>query len=222
MSENISITGFDLAFVKKEPNRWIHTNSGKQFSFNYTQLDQICIEDIAAHLSKICRYVGAIDEFYSVADHCCNLVDYLIDRGETNPYFLLGVLLHDAPEAYLSDIAAPAKHLPEFRGYKRVEKRIYGHIATKFGAPNDKEFHKSLDYYDKNIIRDEAEVLFEIKPSWALEYTLLGAVIEVSPDHKAGRERYLDTYEDIMDRIKMYTYEQDLISEQDVMNEFGL
>ncbi len=210
MSEEIIITGFDPAF-EGTPNRWIHTNSGKQFSFNYTEqfADQICIEDIASHLSKICRYVGAVDEFYSVADHCCNLVDYLIDRGETNPYFLLGVLLHDSPEAYLSDIAAPAKYLPELKGYKRLEKRIFSVIANKFGCPNDKQFHTALDYYDKNIIRDEAEVLFEIKPAWALEYELLGAVIEVSPDHKAGRERYLDTYEDIMDRIKMYSSNED-------------
>lgn len=188
------------------PNLWIHTNSGKQFSFNYTQLDQICIEDIAAHLSKICRYVGAIDEFYSVADHCCNLVDYLIDKDPVgiNPYFLLGVLLHDAPEAYLSDIAAPAKSLPEFRGYKKVEKRIYGFIAEKFGAPNDANFHTVLDYYDKNIIRDEAQVLFEIQPSWALDYELLEAVIEISPDHRAAKQRYLDTYDDIMDRIAVY------------------
>lgn len=190
--------------VLTAPNYWIHTNSGKQFSFNYTHPDQICIEDIASHLSKICRYVGAIDEFYSVADHCCNLVDYLIDKGETNPYFLLGVLLHDAPEAYLSDIAAPAKQLPEFRGYKKVEKRIYAVIAEKFGAPNDIAFHAILDFYDKNIIRDEAQVLFEIQPSWALEYELLEAVIEISPDHRSGKQRYLDTFDDIQDRIAVY------------------
>lgn len=43
----------------------------------------------------------------------------------------LEALLHDASEAYLSDIAGPLK--PHIKGYKEIEDKLMGVIAKKFG-----------------------------------------------------------------------------------------
>lgn len=186
-------------------NYWIWTNSGKKFSYNYTEPDQICIEDIANALSKICRYAGHIDKFYSVADHCCNLVEYEESNGITNPIYLLGVLLHDAAEAYLADIPAPAKKLlPDF---KAKEKEIYAIIAKKFGVPNDEAFHKQLDYIDKNIVRDEAEKLFRATPTWVKDYKKLCADIVISKSPELGRVRFMNLYHDLTSQIEEMEYD---------------
>jgi 5'-deoxynucleotidase YfbR-like HD superfamily hydrolase len=186
--------------IKAPINYWVWTHSGKQFSYNYTQPEQICIEDIAAALSKTCRYSGHLKIPYPVSDHCCNLVEYEESQGVDNPHYLLGVLLHDAAEAYLGDIPAPAKKLlPDF---KKLEKEIFGHIATKFGVPNDEEFHRHLDYIDKNIVRDEAEALFLVKPTWVKDYTFLGAEITVSKNHEQARKRYLELFWELQSRIE--------------------
>lgn len=183
-------------------NYWVWTHSGKQFSYNYTHPEQIDIEDIAAALSKTCRYSGHIKIPYYVSDHCCNLVEFEESNGVHNPYYLLGVLLHDAAEAYLGDIPAPAKKLlPDF---KALEKRIYGHISAKFGTPNDEEFHRHLDYIDKNIVRDEAELLFLSHPTWVKDYHKLDADIIVSKNHEAARKRYLELFYELQARIEDY------------------
>lgn len=192
-----------------EPDYWIWTGTRK-FSYNYTQPEQIDIEDIAHNLALVNRYVGSVKVAYCVADHCCNLVEYCESKGWNNPIFLLGVLLHDAAEAYLSDIPAPAKKLlPDF---KRLEKRIYGHIASKFGAPNDEDFHEHLDRVDKNIVRDEAELLFDNVPDWVEQYTKLGATITISkhaPDGRYARERYLELFWELQEKIQEMGYDNE-------------
>jgi 5'-deoxynucleotidase YfbR-like HD superfamily hydrolase len=182
------------------PDYWIWTASGKSFSYNYTDPSQITIEDIAESLSSTRRFAGHTKPLkYCVADHCCNLVEHMISKGYDDPYVLLGVLLHDAAEAYLGDVPAPAKKLlPDF---KRLEKHLYGIIADKFGVPNDAEFHKILDYYDKNIVRDEAEKLFNNCPEWTKEYTKLGAEIVVSGSDQIAYDRYMQLFNELNERI---------------------
>lgn len=87
--------------------------------------------DIAHALARICRFVGHSSWHYSVADHCLNVQRLLREQGSSPEVQLLG-LLHDAPEAYLGDVASPTKaHLPD---YKLAEDRAMGAIAGRFGA----------------------------------------------------------------------------------------
>jgi len=44
-------------------------------------LDRIRICDIAASLAKQCRYGGHSKIFYSVAEHCVHLCDYVAGLG---------------------------------------------------------------------------------------------------------------------------------------------
>lgn len=94
-----------------EIDLYIETASGKRFYFNRPDFD---IQDIAHATSMQCRFTGHTARFYSVAEHnvlVSQLCEYL---GMGDPF---EGLMHDAQEAYLSDIAAPWKvMLPDYKG----------------------------------------------------------------------------------------------------------
>lgn len=103
-------------------------------SFNPTTaiLDDIDIRDIAHSLSLLCRAGGHIPHFYSVAQHCLNCLGEARAR-QYSPRVQLGCLLHDAGEAYLSDITRPVKEcLPD---YRRFEDRLQDLIFSKWISP---------------------------------------------------------------------------------------
>lgn len=108
---------------------WINILSGKHFNFLNITPESICIEDIAASLSNICRFTGHLQDFYSVAQHSV-YVSYLVP-----PEFALEALLHDAAEAYCNDIASPLKAL--LPDYRRIEKSVESAIAAKFSLPGE-------------------------------------------------------------------------------------
>lgn len=104
---------------------WMQTATGKQFWPLDPRAEEVDILDIAAHLSKICRYNGACDWHYSVAQHSVYV------SHQVPPEHALAGLLHDAPEAYCCDIHRPVKvHLTD---YARIESGIWLAIAQRFG-----------------------------------------------------------------------------------------
>ena len=90
----------------------------------------VCIEDIAHSLSQQCRFTGHTKKFYSVAEHSVLASEILPGEPvETR----LAALLHDASEAYLSDIPRPLKRRPEFAFYREAETRAMATICDRFG-----------------------------------------------------------------------------------------
>ena len=109
---------------------WIQVYSGKVFFPLDPRADEVDIEDIAHSLSLKCRYSGHCRDFYSVAEHSV-LVSHEVSEENA-----LWALLHDAAEAYSSDIPRPLKHcLPD---WKIMEDKIMLSICEKFDLP-DKE-----------------------------------------------------------------------------------
>lgn len=106
---------------KLEP--WIETYTGRFFHFLSPSAQEIDIRDIAHSLAYTCRFTGHSKKFYSVAEHSI-FVSYLANDP-------LAGLLHDASEAYITDIASPIK--PYINNYKALEDTIMGVIASKFG-----------------------------------------------------------------------------------------
>lgn len=103
-------------------------------SFNPTTAvaEDIDVRDIAHSLSLLCRAGGHFPHFYSVAQHCLNCLAEAKARGYSKRV-QLGCLLHDASEAYLSDITRPVKEcLPE---YRRYEKQLQALIFSKWLSP---------------------------------------------------------------------------------------
>jgi len=165
---------------------WIYTYTGKRFFAFDPRPEEIDIEDIAHALALTCRYSGHCNRFFSVAQHSV-LVSQCVPDSDA-PWGLM----HDAAEAYITDIPRPIKHsLPN---YKELEGNINKCIAEKFGLP--KEIPESVHTVDHNIVCDEANVLFNNTPSWAEWYTEVG--VEVIPlDWQDAKEQFIERYKEL-------------------------
>lgn len=143
---------------------WINTHTGKSFSLQVFQPQRIDVNDIAHALSQICRYTGHTDRFYSVAEHCCRVFDVIKEMPNHSANDLLCALMHDASEAYLGDVSAPLKSLPEMEGYRTVEARLEGAIAIRFGLMRvNNRWPSVVEYVDKQMLTVEVEALLANK-----------------------------------------------------------
>lgn len=110
-------------------NNTIRLRSGKYFDLADPQPDQFTFNDIAGALSKICRFGGQINDFYSVTEHCVHCSWQARQDGQ-NLDTQIALLMHDAAEAFCGDVVKPLKiMLPE---YSEVERRVEAAIAEKF------------------------------------------------------------------------------------------
>lgn len=106
---------------------WMKTYTGIKFYPLDTKPCDINIIDIAHALSLNCRWGGHISDYFSVAQHSYHVSEIL-----PNELKLWG-LLHDAAEAYISDIPRPAKqYLPE---YYKLEDSILKTVMEKYNQP---------------------------------------------------------------------------------------
>ncbi len=103
---------------------YIRTYTGKKFHPFDPQPEEIEIGDIAAGLSKQCRFAGQCPIFYSIAEHSCYVAENCSDKVK------LAALLHDASEAYLVDIPKPIKQ--ELPDYQHIERRVQAAIYRRF------------------------------------------------------------------------------------------
>lgn len=109
---------------------WILTATGRQFWPLDPAPEDVCIEDIAHSLALQCRFTGHCLEYYSVAEHCAR-VSRIVP-----PEDALWALLHDASEAYLTDLARPLKrHSGLGREYQWIEMQLMDVICERFGLP---------------------------------------------------------------------------------------
>ena len=125
----------------------IITFSGISFWPLLPNPDDIRIDDIAHALSHQCRFAGHTRLFYSVAEHSVRVS--LLCR----PEHALWGLLHDASEAYLSDVPAPLKELPEFEAYRAAERSLQRVVAQRFGLFPEQP--ASVTEADRNLLRVE-------------------------------------------------------------------
>ena len=103
----------------------IPTYTGNIFDPFNPDSNNITIEDIAHHLSNLCRFNGSTFRFYSVAEHSL-MVSYLV-----HPSNAKWALLHDASEAYVIDLPKPLK--VKFPGYQALEKTVQKAVCYRFG-----------------------------------------------------------------------------------------
>jgi uncharacterized protein len=137
------------------------TYTGKEFYPLHPDPEDINIKDIGHALSNVCRFTGHVSQFYSVAQHCV-LVSQICE-----PENALCGLLHDASEAYLSDIARPVKYTKQMEGYREIEAVLEKAICEKFGTPYP--MTKDVKYADDMCLLAEGFQLFKPIPNWVLE-----------------------------------------------------
>lgn len=122
----------------KNSEPYIETVSGLKFPFLNPKDEDINIHDIAFSLSNQCRFNGHV-QYYSVAEHCIMVSSML------PPDKQLAGLMHDAAEAYLSDIPSPVKaYLPDYAG---LEKTVQDAINKKYG----------IDSFDPDVKKADLE-----------------------------------------------------------------
>lgn len=125
---------------------YMKTYTGRKVDPVNPAAEDILLEDIAHALSLNCRGNGQVTHFYSVAQHCINAAKEAIARGYSDKV-VLACLLHDASEAYLTDLIRPVKiYMPK---YQEIEERFLAVIYRKFGvgilSDDDKIKVKSVD-----------------------------------------------------------------------------
>lgn len=98
------------------------------------QDDDIVLTDIAHVLARICRYGGKVAGFVSVAEHSIIVADLIDAEGHDLEVVKCG-LMHDAVEAYLTDMPRPIKYRPEMAPFRAAEARADKIIADRFGLP---------------------------------------------------------------------------------------
>jgi hypothetical protein len=135
---------------------WMQTYTGRAYWPCEPRVEDVCIEDIAHHLSMICRYTGACSRFYSVAEHSV-IVSLMVP-----PQDALCGLLHDATEAYISDVNRPVKRGPGMEGYRAIEKLNWAVIADHFGLPY--EMPHSVEQADAEMLYHEQAALLGPSP----------------------------------------------------------
>jgi len=111
---------------------WIQTRHGKKFNYLDLKRDAVNIRDIAYSLSRTNRFNGHTSRSYSVAEHSVRAALLSLKLYPHSYAFAFEALLHDASEAYIQDIATPAKVLPELAGYRALEKRIQDFLQGVF------------------------------------------------------------------------------------------
>ena len=135
------------------------TFSGRRFDPLMMTPEDVVLEDIAHALSLLCRGGGQLKYFYSVGQHCINCMKEAEARGWSKR-MQLACLLHDASEAYISDIIRPVKvHLSN---YMEIEERIMDKIWQRFGLDDlTEEENRRRKQIDDDVLKLELKVLIE-------------------------------------------------------------
>lgn len=107
----------------------IRTYTGIMFDPLNPDPDLINLGDISHALSLLCRANEHFRNFYSVAQHSVNCMEEAKIRGYSRRV-QLACLLHDASEAYLSDVTRPVKQ--EIPKYLEIEKPLQEAIWKKY------------------------------------------------------------------------------------------
>ena len=131
----------------------IMTYTKKMFDPLRPNAELIDIADIAHALSMLCRANGHFKSFYSVGQHSINCMKEAKARG-CSERIQLACLLHDASEAYLSDVTRPVK--AELPRYKEIEAPLQETIWNKWlGKPLTEEERKRVFDIDDAILAHE-------------------------------------------------------------------
>lgn len=112
------------------PGSFIQLANGMFLDLANPKRSAFTVSAIASALSKLCRWAGNCEPFFSVAQH-----SLMVSLVTEPPLALIG-LFHDAGEVATGDIPGPLKALvPQI---KTVEKRITGRIFRELGLDFDK------------------------------------------------------------------------------------
>lgn len=144
---------------------FIVTSDGQKFFFDHPEDYTYDVKVIAASLSKLCRFTGHTNRFYSVAEHSI-IVSRLVPRE-----LALVALFHDAHEAFTGDISTPYKALlKNAKSYEReTDAELYAGIGL--AAPRGAD---ALDVKEADLLALAIEAFYLLPPNAWLDFDLRG------------------------------------------------
>lgn len=169
---------------------WLQTYTGRRYYPLEPRFEDIDIIDIAHALSLLCRFGGHIDRFYSVAEHCVLLSNW-VDNDAA-----LSALLHDATEAYVVDIPRPLKYL--LPDYRDLENRAWKAITKKFNI--GLLLPEQVKEGDNRILLNERDTLMAQHEQWSIDSLQTPLPIEIvgwAPER--AEQEYLNRFKELYD-----------------------
>lgn len=151
----------------------IRTFTGVYVNVFEPDINTINIYDIAHALAFQGRFTGHLPRFYSVAQHS------IMCSKRVEPKYKLQALMHDASEAYLTDMPSPIKNrMPQ---YREVEDKLMGVISEIFNF--EYPLHPSVKEADRGELEREWHCLMLNNDEWFECWT-----------PQRAKEEFLDEY----------------------------
>lgn len=146
---------------------FVGTYKGNEFWPLDPRVEEVDVIDIAHSLSQISRFNGHTLHFWSIAQHSL-LVEQVIKEylNWDSPLTRLYGLLHDASEAYISDICRPVKKY--LKDYLEIEDKIERAILEYFQIA-DKLTSKDMELVikaDNIVLALEGRKLMKSRDYW--------------------------------------------------------
>lgn len=127
---------------------YITTYGGTHFFPTEPDMHDFHIRDAAHALSLICRGNGHVKQFFSVGQHCIRCALEAEARG-CSMRVRLACLLHDASEAYMSDVPRPFKQY--LMDYRKFEDQFLTLIYQKYlGSDLTEEEQRTVRQIDND------------------------------------------------------------------------
>lgn len=178
---------------------WVQTATGLKFHPSTAKGSDFRIDDIAHSLSQQCRFTGHTRKFLSIAEHSVRVCGLVMDRcpytqdwnplynGLTGRRIAFAALMHDASEAYLTDLARPIKASPALRNYCRMEDDLMHRIADHFDFAWP--MPTIVKDADNTLLATEArDLMSPVTENWHLKYPMLHDRIRPWSPRKAKRK----------------------------------
>lgn len=182
---------------------WMLTATGACLDLRFIAADAICIDDVAHHLSQLNRFTGAACRPYSVAEHSLLVVQILEHAGETSPHVLQAALLHDAHEAYTSDLSTPMKQRVG-TSWHAVEQQVAHAVRQRFGVlvPSKIAATRIQDADLTALSTERAQLMPDRGPEWActvmhppVDWVRLSERLHMT--WQDWRQAFLDRYQEL-------------------------
>ena len=177
---------------------YITTYGGTHFEPVNPRAEDIHITDIAHALSLLCRGNGHVKHFFSVGQHCINCAVEAVARGYSGRV-CLACLLHDAGEAYMSDVTRPfKKYLPEYKVY---EEKLLSVVYEKYlGSPLSQEENQLVRLVDDDMLYFDLLHLLDEMPDGEEPKIMSEFSLDFVPFEEVEQE-YLRLFEEMTARI---------------------